>query len=197
MRRIFSASLLVGAAALVGCASAPAPVPTGSHQVNVADESAAVTKNLQCEWLGLPDPMYPAKGNDFACVADTFASVILFVEPTKEEGKDGVPKVEKIKLVWKEWGSQVEMRDTKPDASRFLAYLAQRYFPAKDGPKLVDLFFSKSDGSFSTENLDVKYTYRKQPALNLHRLEIQNTDPDRRLLAYEAPHNLNPTSNGE
>ena len=197
MRRILSIPMLVAASALVGCASAPAPIPEGAQKVNVANEAEAITKNLGCEWLGLPDPMYPAKGNDFACVADTFASVILFVEPTKGSEKGEVPNVEKIKLVWKDWGPNVKMTNTKPDASRFIAYLAQRYFPKADGPKLVDLFFGKSDNSFSTDNLHVSYTYRKQPALNLHRLEIQNTDPDRRLLAYEAPHDLNPTSNGE
>lgn len=190
-RNLFLLPVFISAAILAGCASKPAPLPTGTQLVNMQDEALAVTKHLQCEWLQLPDPMYPAKGNDFACVADTFASVILFVEPTSID-KNLTPQVEGIKLVWKNWGDHVNMTDTKPDASRFVAFLAQRYFAPEYATKLVDMFFGKTDNSFNTDNLNVSYTYRKQPALGLHRLEIKNTDPERRLFAFPAPHALTP-----
>jgi len=191
---LFVLPIFIGVMALAGCASKPTPLPDGAQMVNVQDEALAVTQNLNCEWLQLPDPMYPAKGNDFACVADTFASVILFVEPTKVD-KNLTPQVEKIKLVWKNWGEHVNMKDTKTDASRFVAFLAQRYFAPEYATKLVDMFFGTDDKTLTTGNLNVLYTFRRQPALGLHRLEIQNTDPERRLFAFSAPHQL--TSNGD
>lgn len=188
--KLFVIPALLAVTAVAGCASKPIERTDGSASVNLEQEAMAVTRNLGCQWLKLPDPMYPAKGNDFACVADTFASVILFVEPS-DPNDNLTPQVEKVKVIWKEWGDQVNMTDSKTDASRFIAYVAQRYFTPEHGPKLVDMFFGKSDKSFSTEKLDVSYTYRKQPALNLHRLEIQNTDPERRLYAYAPPHDIN------
>lgn len=197
--KFFAAPLLVATLALAGCASTYTP-PEGAQPANIKDEAAAVTKHLGCKWLQLPDPMYPAKGNDFACVADTFASVILFVEPSKVMASDGVPKVEKIKLIWKEWHESVSLVNSKRDASRFIAYIAQRYFPEKDAERLVEMFFGTSDSYHLSNKLDVRYTYRKQPALNLHRLEITNQDPDLNLYTYPAPHEipapeLTPTSN--
>tara|TARA_Y100000782_G_scaffold41136_1_gene45992 strand:- start:429173 stop:429799 length:627 start_codon:yes stop_codon:yes gene_type:complete len=189
VRNLFLSASLVATAFVAGCASTPS-APEGAQPADIRQEAAAVTKHLDCNWLQLPDPMYPSKGNDFACVADNFASVILFVEPAKEFASSGAPKVQKIKLVWKEWRDNVNLTDTKRDASRFIAFITQRYFPQEDAMPLVDMFFDMHDRNYTSGKLSVKYTYRRQPALNLHRMEIINEDPELNLYTYPAPHEI-------
>ena len=197
MRNLFLTAALTIAlgstALLTGCATYVPP--ENAKHADIRAEAESITRELNCKWRQMPDPSYPAKGKDFACVADTFASVILFVEPSNTM-VDGVPQVEKIKLVWKEWNESVKLSDSKRDASRFIAYVAQRFFPAEDAPRLVDMFFGNSDSYMDSGKLDVKYMYRKQPALNLHRMEITNQDPERKLYTFDAPHQV-PSADGE
>ncbi len=182
--------LLISTLFLTGCTSTN-HIASVRMVVDVPAEVDSISKHLNCSWQKMPDPMYPAKGHDYSCVADPYASVILFVASDENVGIEGNKQaIKKIKLIWKEWDKDSHIIDAKPDASRFIAYLAQRFFEPSKATKLVDTFFGDKDKVFTYKQLKVTYQHRQKPMMALHRLEIENTNKHGLLYAHLPPHEI-------
>lgn len=174
---------IVCAAAFAGCAK-----PAQKSDVNILDEVTSLKKQLGCKWQKVPDLMYPAKGHDYMCVTDIFSSVIVFVQPSDEILDGGAPAIEKITLIWKEWHKNAHIVDGKTDASRAIAYLAQRFFPQHMAIPLVDTFLGTRNKMHTYEGLKAVYNYEEQLTLNLHQLDIYNNNRHKRMFAFPALH---------
>lgn len=173
---------------LAGCATQPPQ--TGV--VNILDEVNALQAQLGCQWTSYPDEMYPVKGEEYACVLDRFNSVMFFVKPSGEILDEGAPAIEKITLIWKEWHDNAHIVDGRVPASRAIAYVAQRFFPEDMAMEVVDTFLGTANKNLQHNNLRVRYRYDRQLTLNLHQMDIYNTDRHKRMFANEPRHSHQP-----
>lgn len=177
----------VGVLVLTGCA---APATHGLINANIQTEVASVNTHLSCAWEAFPDPMHPVKGADYACVNDQFSSVILFLDPSDTVLDQNAPALEKMTLIWKAWHPGAHVVSGKEEASRAIAYVAQRFFPPGMALPLVETFFGQKNKHLSYKNLKVSYQFEKGVLHDLHQMDIYNKDPHLRLFAFPPPHQV-------
>ena len=185
MNKILTLFLLI---VLAGCAAQPKVT-----SVNILDEVSAIKQHLGCEWHVYPDPLFPAKGHDYACVMDRFNSVMLYLEPSDEILDNGAPAIEKITLIWKEWHEDAHIVNGRIPASQSIAYVAQRLFPEHMHLKVVEAFLGRKKENFSYNQLRARYRYENKHTLNLHQLDIYNGDRHKRLFVFDPPHSYQPS----